>query len=123
MSPLEDRVVSTAELRAFNEDTNGWLQLGPGILNRLEDLAFHVVVAVEHLHSGDADDNTMAVMLRLRTVDAESLCVRALIAHRMYKALPSAFVVLGRIEAIAGAAVADADEWLYSLDEDGPDAC
>jgi hypothetical protein len=116
MPPLEDRVVSSAELRAFNEGTV-WRQLGPGILNGLEDPAFHVVVPAGHLHSNGDDDHIMAVVLQLRSVDAGSLSVWALIPPRMFRSLPSAFTVLGRIGEIAGAAVAEADEWLYELGE------
>lgn len=103
---LEDRVITTDQLVEFNDGTTGWLQLGPGVLDRLEPLGLHVLVPSGHLRIAD-DDTVMSCMAELQTGTLEPLTVRVLMPHATFMELPSAFEVLSRIPAAVSAVVTD----------------
>lgn len=108
---LEDRVITTDQLRAVNAGTTGWLQLGPGVLDRLDPVGFHVLVPAGHLHVAE-DDTLMACVIELHTGTKQPLKVRVLLPHEMFSKLPSAFEVLARIPAAATGMVAELEAWM-----------
>jgi hypothetical protein len=91
----------------LNAGTDGWLQLGPGLLNQLEPLAFHVLVPCclhwEETILCDAE-------LQLRGETARQ--IEVLVPVEMYEALPRAFEVLNRIPEMAAGVVAEIEAWL-----------
>lgn len=103
---LEDRVITTDQLVEFNDGTTGWLQLGPGVLDRLDPLGFHVLVPSGHLRIAD-DDTVMSCMVELQTLTLDPLAVRVLVPHATFLELPSAFEVLSRIPEAVSAMVTD----------------
>jgi hypothetical protein len=109
--PLEDRVVTTDQLLAINGGDLGWLQLGPGILDRLDPLGFHVLVPEGHLHIAEADA-VMACIAQLHTRTAGPMSVRVLVPHDVFARLPRAFDVLALVPAFGPVLVEDVEEWL-----------
>lgn len=108
---LEDRVVTTDQLCAINRSDHGWLQLGPGILDRLDPLGFHVLVPAGHLHLTE-DDGVMSCIAQLQTGETDALSVRVLVPHHAFIQLPRAFDVLSLLPAIAAAIATDVEDWL-----------
>lgn len=118
---LEDRVITTDQLRAVNAGTAGWLQLGPGVLDRLDPVGFHVLVPVGHLHVTE-DHTLMSCIVELQTSAAEPLKVRVLLPHEVFTKLPSAFEVLARIPATATGMVTELEAWMIGGDGEVDDA-
>lgn len=117
---LEDRVVSTDQLRAINNDTSGWLQLGPGMLEQLDPLGLHVLIPSGHLHISD-EQAVMSCVAELQTGSIEPLKVRVLVPAQMFMRLPRAFDVLARVPAVAAAMAVDIEEWIAALAQKEPD--
>jgi hypothetical protein len=107
---LEDRVVTTDQLIRINGGAEGWLQLGPGVLSRLEPLGLHVLVPSGHLHTSEED--VLSCMAELQVGKQDPLPVRVLLPLEMYEALPRAFDVLARIPATATGMVSELEEWI-----------
>jgi hypothetical protein len=104
---LQDRVITTDQLLHLNSGTHGWLQLGPGILDRLEPLAYHVLVPC-CLHW----EETILCVAELQLRGETARRVEVLVPVEMYEALPRAFEVLNRIPELAAGMVAKIEEWL-----------
>ncbi len=118
--PLEDRVVTTDQLLHVNSAAEGWLQLEPGVLNRLEPLGFHVLAASGHLHTGE-EECVLSCIAELQVGKEDPLPVRVLLPVEMYEALPRAFDVLARIPSTATGMVNEVEEWI-SNDTTGGEA-
>jgi hypothetical protein len=116
---LEDRVITTDQLRAINGGEHGWLQVGSGILDRLDPLGFHILVPVGHLHITE-DDTVMSCVAQLQTGTSRQLAVRVLVPHDAFLRLPRAFDVLALVPAIGSVLVDDLEDWLdrSAVDDD-----
>jgi hypothetical protein len=108
---LEDRVVTTDQLLHVDSGTDGWCQLGPGILHELDPDGFHVLVPTGHLHAND-DECLLSCMAELQVGGKGPFKIRVLLPLEMFEALPRAFDVLARIPATAAAVVAELEDWI-----------
>jgi hypothetical protein len=109
---LEDRVITTDRLLSANDGSSGWLQLGPGILEQLDPLGFHVLVPSGHLHMADDENDVMTCIAELQAGSPDPIKVRVLMPRDLYLALPRAFDVLARIPAVASGMVTDLEVWM-----------
>lgn len=109
---LEDRVVTTDALRRLNgPDGGGWVQLGPGVLDRTDPLGLHVLVPAGTV--ADADIDLLCCHALLQVGAASPLAVRVLIPREHFLALPTAFEALYRVgQLMTAAALTGVDEWL-----------
>jgi hypothetical protein len=89
---LEDRIVTTAELRDQREqDLDAELLLPAGVLERLEDPGFHVLIPKGRV-MGPETDKMLAVLL-LDSHDGR-LEVELMVEDWYYQSLPTPFDVL-----------------------------
>lgn len=92
---LEDRVITTDQLITANDDLGTFVQLGPGILRRLEPLGMHVLVPRGPLPAADVDPVLCCDALLRLVGEHDPLVVQVLIRLDDFINLPGAFEVLG----------------------------
>jgi hypothetical protein len=107
---LEDRVITTEQLVAANSGDEIHLQLGAGLLRRLDPLGVHVLVPAGPL-PGEAEP-VICCQAHLRVAgEDEPLVVPTMITIDDFVTLPTAFEALGIAATLVPAMVSEIEVW------------
>lgn len=92
---FEDRVITTEQLVEANDGEEIYLQLGAGLLRRLDPLGLHILVPTGPLPGTEAD-RVLCCQAQLRVVGGEEpLVVPTMVGIDHFLTLPTAFEALG----------------------------
>lgn len=109
---FEDRVITSDQLLAANAGSGGWCQLGPGVLQRLDPVGTHVVVAAGPVMDGE-ETSVIRCSARLRLAgERQPLDLQLLMPLDDFLRLPTTFDVLVVAADLAQGVASEVESWL-----------
>lgn len=106
---LEDRVITTDQLADANAGIGPYLQIGAGVLQRLDPVGLHVLVPRGPVPASEGEVLCCDAQLRLAG-ETEPLTVPVLVAVDVFVELPTTFEALGVAAALVPSMVVGVEQ-------------